>query len=66
VASGWCCWAARDRLRGLVLGASAFTDVTSPGWAYAAPAGALAMLTALLIHPVIGIAMMLPAAVWCC
>jgi cyclic-di-AMP phosphodiesterase PgpH len=48
---------------GLVLGASAFTDVTSPGWAYAAPSGALAMLTALLIHPVIGIAMMLPAAV---
>jgi cyclic-di-AMP phosphodiesterase PgpH len=48
---------------GLVLGASAFTDVSSPGWAYAAPSGALAMLTALLIHPVIGIAMMLPAAV---
>jgi cyclic-di-AMP phosphodiesterase PgpH len=47
---------------GLVVGTSALTDATSSGWAYAVPAGAVAMLTALLIHPVVGLATMLPAA----
>ncbi len=47
----------------LVVGVTAVVDVTSPGWLFAVPAGALAMLVALLIHPVIGIATMLPAAV---
>jgi cyclic-di-AMP phosphodiesterase PgpH len=46
----------------LVVGVSLFTDVASSGWYYAVPAGALAMLVALLIHPVVGIATMLPAA----
>ncbi len=46
----------------LVVGVSVFTDVASSGWYYAVPAGALAMLVALLIHPVVGIATMLPAA----
>ena len=48
---------------GLVVGSSLLVDATSSGWLYAVPAGALAMLTALLIHPVIGIATMLPASV---
>jgi cyclic-di-AMP phosphodiesterase PgpH len=47
---------------GLVVGVSALTDATSSGWFYAIPAGALGMLTALLIHPVVGLATMLPAA----
>jgi cyclic-di-AMP phosphodiesterase PgpH len=47
---------------GLVVGSSALTDVTSTAWAYVVPAGAFAMLTALLIHPVVGLATMLPAA----
>ncbi|MFA9430594.1 HD family phosphohydrolase [Egicoccus sp. AB-alg2] len=47
----------------LVVGASALTGATSSGWSYVVPAGALAMLTALLIHPVVGIATMLPASV---
>jgi cyclic-di-AMP phosphodiesterase PgpH len=47
----------------LVVGFSVLTDVTSSGWIYAVPAGALAMLVALLVHPVVGIAMMLPASV---
>ncbi|MEX0868772.1 MAG: HDIG domain-containing metalloprotein [Nitriliruptoraceae bacterium] len=47
---------------GLIAGATMLIDLTSAGWAYVAPAGAVAMLTALLIHPVVGIAMMLPAA----
>src|SRR5690606_29398314 len=33
------------------------------GWWYAVPAGALAMLAAIMVHPVVGIAMMLPAVV---
>jgi cyclic-di-AMP phosphodiesterase PgpH len=37
--------------------------VASSGWAYVVPAGALAMLIALLVHPVVGIASMLPAVV---
>jgi putative nucleotidyltransferase with HDIG domain len=48
---------------GLVVGSTLLTDATSSGWSYAVPAGALGMLTALLIHPVVGIATMLPAAV---
>ena len=48
---------------GLVVGSSVLVDATSLGWLYAVPAGALAMLVALLIHPVIGIATMLPASV---
>jgi cyclic-di-AMP phosphodiesterase PgpH len=47
---------------GLVVGSSALTDATSSGWSYAVPAGAFGMLTALLIHPVVGLATMLPAA----
>lgn len=48
---------------GLVVAATILTGATSAGWAYVVPAGALAMLTALLIHPVVGIATMLPASV---
>jgi cyclic-di-AMP phosphodiesterase PgpH len=47
----------------MVVGVTAVVDATSGGWLFAVPAGALAMLVALLIHPVIGIATMLPAAV---
>jgi putative nucleotidyltransferase with HDIG domain len=47
----------------LVVGSYVLVEATSPGWFYAVPAGALAMLVALLIHPVIGLATMLPAAV---
>ncbi len=46
---------------GLVTAAGFLTEVADPGWWYAAPAGALAMLTAILVAPVAGIAMMLPA-----
>lgn len=46
----------------LVVAAGLFESFAS-GWAYAVPAGALAMLTALLIHPVVGIATMLPASI---
>jgi cyclic-di-AMP phosphodiesterase PgpH len=47
----------------LVVASAAVTDVAAGGWAYTVPAGALGMLVALLIHPVVGIATMLPAAV---
>jgi cyclic-di-AMP phosphodiesterase PgpH len=47
----------------LVVGVTAVVDATSAGWLFAVPAGALAMLIALLVHPVIGIAAMLPASV---
>jgi putative nucleotidyltransferase with HDIG domain len=47
----------------LVVGTSVLVGATSSGWAYVVPAGALGMLAALLIHPVVGIATMLPAAV---
>ena len=47
----------------LVVAVTTVVDVTSAGWLFAVPAGALAMLVALLIHPVIGIATMLPASV---
>ena len=46
----------------IVIGVGVFSDVTTSTWYYAVPAGALAMLVALLIHPVVGVAMMLPAA----
>lgn len=46
-----------------VVGSSVLVEATSGGWAYAVPASAFAMLTALLIHPVVGIATMLPAAI---
>ena len=48
---------------GLVVGASVPVASGSSKWLYAVPAGALAMMVALLIHPVVGIATMLPAAV---
>ncbi|MCC5949277.1 MAG: HDIG domain-containing protein, partial [Nitriliruptoraceae bacterium] len=48
---------------GLVVGASVLVDATTYGWLFAVPAGALAMLVALLIHPVVGIATMLPASI---
>jgi cyclic-di-AMP phosphodiesterase PgpH len=48
---------------GLVVGTTVLADVASSGLAYVVPAGAFAMLVALLIHPVVGIATMLPAAV---
>ncbi|MFW5933265.1 MAG: HD family phosphohydrolase, partial [Actinomycetota bacterium] len=48
---------------GLVVGFALLVGATSSGWLYAVPAGALAMLVALLIHPVVGIATMLPASV---
>lgn len=47
----------------LVVAASVLVEASSIGWAYVVPAGAFAMLTALLIHPVVGIATMLPAAI---
>ena len=47
----------------LVVGTSLLIGPTSSAWAYAVPAGALAMLVAVLIHPVVGIATMLPASV---
>jgi cyclic-di-AMP phosphodiesterase PgpH len=47
----------------LTVGSAVLVEATSSGWAYAVPAGAYAMLAALLIHPVVGIATMLPAAI---
>ncbi|MBS3942323.1 MAG: HDIG domain-containing protein, partial [Actinobacteria bacterium] len=47
---------------GMIVGTAALIGSTSNGWSYVVPSGALAMLTALLIHPVVGIATMLPAA----
>ncbi|MEX2503803.1 MAG: HDIG domain-containing metalloprotein [Egicoccus sp.] len=48
---------------GVIVGAAALIGSTSNGWSYVVPSGALAMLAALLIHPVVGIATMLPAAI---
>jgi cyclic-di-AMP phosphodiesterase PgpH len=48
---------------GLVAGTTVLTEATSVGWSYVVPAAALGMLTALLIHQVVGIAMMLPASI---
>jgi cyclic-di-AMP phosphodiesterase PgpH len=47
----------------VVAGVSLLTGPQSIAWWYIVPAGALAMLTAIMVHPVIAIAMMLPAAV---
>jgi cyclic-di-AMP phosphodiesterase PgpH len=48
---------------GIVVATTAVTEIADTGWAYTVPAGALGMLVALLIHPVVGIATMLPAAI---
>jgi putative nucleotidyltransferase with HDIG domain len=45
----------------LVTGAGFLTEVAGAGWWYAIPAGGFAMLTAILVAPVVGIATMLPA-----
>jgi putative nucleotidyltransferase with HDIG domain len=47
----------------LVTGTDLLVGSTSSSWAFVLPVGALAILVALLIHPVVGLAMMLPAAV---
>jgi cyclic-di-AMP phosphodiesterase PgpH len=47
----------------VVAGVSLLTGPQSIAWWYIVPAGALAMLTAIMVHPVIAIAMMLPATV---
>ncbi len=47
----------------LVVASGVLAEATSPGWVYVVPSAALAMTTALLIHPVVGIATMLPASV---
>ena len=46
-----------------VTGIDVLVDSTSSTWAFVVPVGALAMLIALLIHPVVGLASMLPAVV---
>jgi cyclic-di-AMP phosphodiesterase PgpH len=46
-----------------VTGIDVLVDSTSSTWAFVVPVGALAMLVALLIHPVVGLASMLPAVV---
>jgi putative nucleotidyltransferase with HDIG domain len=45
----------------LITAAGFLTEVAGVAWWYAVPAGALAMLTAILVAPVVGIATMLPA-----
>ena len=45
----------------IIIGVNLLADSVSPGWWYALPAGALGMLTAILVAPVVGIATMLPA-----
>jgi putative nucleotidyltransferase with HDIG domain len=45
----------------LVTGAGFLTELAGPAWWYAIPAGGFAMLTAVLIAPVVGIATMLPS-----
>ncbi|MBW3618948.1 MAG: HDIG domain-containing protein [Actinobacteria bacterium] len=45
----------------LITGAGFLTEVAGSTWWYAVPAGALAMLTAILVAPVVGIATMLPS-----
>jgi putative nucleotidyltransferase with HDIG domain len=47
----------------IIVGIGFVTDVASVGWWFAVPAGAFAMLTAILVAPVVGIATMLPAVV---
>jgi len=48
---------------GIVTGIDVLVDSTGSTWAFVVPVGALAMLVALLVHPVVGLAMMLPAVV---
>lgn len=47
----------------VVTGIDLLVDSTGSTWAFVVPVGALAMLVALLVHPVVGLAMMLPAVV---
>ncbi len=47
----------------VVAGVSLLTGADAVGWWYIVPAGALAMLVAIMVHPVVGIATMLPAVV---
>jgi len=47
----------------VVTGTDLLVDATGSTWAFVVPVGALAMLVALLIHPVVGLATMLPAVV---
>jgi len=47
----------------IVTGIDLLVDSTGSTWAFVVPVGALAMLVALLIHPVVGLASMLPAVV---
>lgn len=46
-----------------VAGVSLLTGPDAVGWWYIVPAGALAMLAAIMVHPVVGISTMLPAVV---
>ena len=48
---------------GLVTGVSWFSEAGQVAWWYLVPVGAFAMLIALLVHPVVAIASMLPAVV---
>ena len=48
---------------GVVVGTDLLISTAGSTWAYVVPVGALAMLVALLIHPVVGLATMLPAVV---
>jgi putative nucleotidyltransferase with HDIG domain len=48
---------------GVVTGIDLLVDSTGSTWAFVVPVGALAILIALLIHPVVGLASMLPAVV---
>jgi cyclic-di-AMP phosphodiesterase PgpH len=48
---------------GVVSGIDLLVDSTDTSWAFVVPVGALAMLVALLVHPVVGLAMMLPSVV---
>ncbi|MDX1658912.1 MAG: HDIG domain-containing protein [Nitriliruptorales bacterium] len=45
----------------MTIGVNLLADSVSAGWWYVLPAGALGMLTAILVAPVVGIATMLPA-----
>ena len=47
----------------VVTGIDLLVDSTGSTWAFVVPVGALAMLVALLVHPVVGLASMLPAVV---
>jgi len=47
----------------MVTGTDLLVDATGSTWAFVIPVGALAILVALLIHPVVGLATMLPAVV---